>query len=497
MFCLKQNNIRPGISVLVLGAAIALYVLLHLRVFQLDLIGFHVWRQTQTQTVIDNFYEEDANILHPRINSRGDGSGIYRTDFPLMQWVIAAVYRAAGNDITVTRVMMCLFTVLSMLALYALLRRRFRNELIACCAAIMYLFTPMMYYYGMVPLVDVFALMLTMMGMYWWYCLVEDKARFRYFILANLVFIIAAMIKTPFILFLGGLWWYVLISYLDKNISLKQFLQHIAVAVSIAIPGFIWIGSVIMGMQEINNPVVGGVIAAENLTIGKYLSYIQFYIISLLPGVLTGYTTFILFVIGLIFVMRRLRNFTAFGKSLLVVFILLCLYVFYEAPAMHTAHDYYFMPFLPLIFILVAFGLQQWLQSPKQYLRYVALTIVIVSPLIGYTRMDARWNEKRPGFNVDLYQYHEEIKALLPDDALTITGNDESKYIWPYYLDTKGWTFKDNKLTRAQLDLYMQKGAQYLITDMSTQNLQKLQLTEAEPYVFGTIRVIQLSEAVK
>ena len=250
-------------------------------------------------------------------------------------------------------------------------------------------------------------------------------------------------------------------------------------------------------MQEINNPVVGGVISAENLTIGKYLSYIQFYIISLLPGVLTGYTTFILFVIGLIFVIRRLRNFTAFGKSLLVVFILLCLYVFYEAPAMHTAHDYYFMPFLPLIFILVASGLQQWLQSSKKYLRYSALTIVVLSPLIGYTRMDARWNEKKPGFNIDLYNHHEQIKTVIPDGALTITGNDESKYIWPYYLDTKGWTFKDNKLTKVQLDSYIQKGAKYLITDMNTEHLQKLQLTEAEPDVFGSIRVIQLSKTVQ
>lgn len=494
MFGVKPNALSTRHARLLLIAAMGLFVLLHLRVFSLDLIGFHVWRQTQTQTVIDNFYEEDVNILHPRVNARGDGSGIYRTDFPLMQWIIAAVYRAAGNDIMVTRVMMCLFTLLSMLALYAFLRKRFRNELIATCTAIMYVFTPMMYYYGMVPLVDVFALMLTMMGMYWWYCFVENSTGFRYFILANLVFVLASMIKTPFILFLGGLWWYVLIGYLDKSISLKHFLRYISVALVIAIPGFIWIGSVIISMQEINNPVVGGVISAEGLTVGKYLSYIQFYVVSLLPGVLTGYSTCILFVIGLLFVIRRLRNFTPFGKSLLVVCILLCLYVFYEAPAMHTAHDYYFMPFLPLIFMLVAFGFQQWLHSPKTYLRYMAITIVIVSPLIGYTRMDARWNEKKPGFNVDLYTYHEEIKSILPDDALTISGNDESKYIWPYYLDTKGWTFKENKLTDSLLNNYMSRGATWLITDLSEDRLEQVlttpQLRSAK--TFGTIKVIEL-----
>jgi hypothetical protein len=51
---------------------------MHWRVFQTDLVGRHVWRQAQTQTVVVNFYEEDFNILNPRLNSRGSGDGIRR-----------------------------------------------------------------------------------------------------------------------------------------------------------------------------------------------------------------------------------------------------------------------------------------------------------------------------------------------------------------------------------------------------------------------------------
>lgn len=70
--------------------------LLHFKIFTLDIIGYHVWRQTQTQTITDNFYEENMNILDPRINCREDGAGIYRTDFPLLQWCIAATYFVFG-----------------------------------------------------------------------------------------------------------------------------------------------------------------------------------------------------------------------------------------------------------------------------------------------------------------------------------------------------------------------------------------------------------------
>jgi len=264
--------------------------------------------------------------------------------------------------------------------------------------------------------------------------------------------------------------------------------------VVISTPGLIWIYTVLRDMSDINNPVVGGVFSAAALTPGKYLGYLQFYVVSLLPGVLTGYITFIVFVIGLFFVAKRVRKFTAFGMSMLIVCALLICYVLYEAPAMHTAHDYYFMPFLPIIFLVVAFGAQQLVQSHIHYRKHILILIVALSPLIAFTRMDARWNENKPGFNKDLYVHHEEIQKYIPGGALVVCGNDESKYIWPYYLEAKGWTFKENKLTDSLLQDYQNRGAQLLITDMADSSLlhilspEKLQAAAR----FGTIKVIDV-----
>lgn len=480
-------------TLVILISAIVLFVLMHIRIFPLDLIGFHVWRQTQTQTVIDNFYEEDPNILHPRINARGDGTGIYRTDFPLMQWIIAGVYHITGNSVLVTRIMMCLFSVLGMLFLYGFLQQRFKSENTALAAAIMYVFTPMMYYYGMVPLVDVFALMLTMAGLWLWYRFYEQQ-QLADFIGVVFMFIVAAMIKTPFILYLAGLGVFVFIRLYNKTYSLKSTITYCLIAVVISTPGLIWIYTVLRDMSDINNPVVGGVFSADALTPGKYLSYLQFYVVSLLPGVLTGYISFIVFVIGLLYVAKRVRRFTAFGMSMLIVCALLICYVLYEAPAMHTAHDYYFMPFLPIIFLVVAFGAQQLVQSHIRYRKHILILIVALSPLIAFTRMDARWNENKPGFNKDLYVHHEEIQKCIPDGALVVCGNDESKYIWPYYLEAKGWTFKENKLTDSLLQDYHNRGAQLLITDMADSSL--LQILSPEKLQaaarFGTIKVIDV-----
>jgi len=72
-----------------LGTVILIQLVMHFNHFTADLVGVHVWRQTQTQATIDSFYTEDFNILNPRKLCRGEGDGIHRREFPLLQWTIA------------------------------------------------------------------------------------------------------------------------------------------------------------------------------------------------------------------------------------------------------------------------------------------------------------------------------------------------------------------------------------------------------------------------
>ena len=63
LFCILMfKHLTP--IVLTLIALISL--LMHLNHFPKDIMGAHVWRQTQTQTNIINFYEEDFNIFNQR-----------------------------------------------------------------------------------------------------------------------------------------------------------------------------------------------------------------------------------------------------------------------------------------------------------------------------------------------------------------------------------------------------------------------------------------------
>ncbi|MBX7183211.1 MAG: hypothetical protein K1X82_13960, partial [Bacteroidia bacterium] len=97
-----QKGIFPSTFLFFLGL-FSLSLLLHFPFLNKDLIGVHVWRQTQTQTGIDNFCREGNSILNPTLNSNPETDRIVRLEFPLMQWGFAQVEKHFSNPVLITR----------------------------------------------------------------------------------------------------------------------------------------------------------------------------------------------------------------------------------------------------------------------------------------------------------------------------------------------------------------------------------------------------------
>ncbi len=115
----------------ILFSIVVISVAMHYNHFSKDLMSIHVWRQTQTQSTIINFYEEDMNILNPRRNDRGNGDGVFRMEFPLMQWLVAGTYKVFGNHLIISRIFMFIIGLLSIFGIYNLLLAIFQNNRIA------------------------------------------------------------------------------------------------------------------------------------------------------------------------------------------------------------------------------------------------------------------------------------------------------------------------------------------------------------------------------
>ncbi len=128
-----------------------------------------------------------------------------------------------------------------------------------------------------------------------------------------------------------------------------------------------------------------------------------------------------------------------------------------------TVHDYYLFPFLPLIFLIVAFGAYQLLLTQKKFYTLLSLLCLCLLPLTAFLRINTRWDTKDPGFDPAFFKHKKELRHLTPANAYCIAGNDPSHYILLYYIDRKGWAFDNDGLNNDLLAYYINHGGKILI----------------------------------
>ena len=212
------------------------------------------------------------------------------------------------------------------------------------------------------------------------------------------------------------------------------------------------------------NPVLYGVLSGKKMSISEVVDILQHNLISTLPELLVNYGAMIFFVGGFYLAWKRKVGRHELFRPLLGLAIGLILYFLFEMNLIAKVHDYYLLPFLPLIFLTIAYGAQHLIQINKMWLRFGVFLLMIL-PATAFIRANTRWNLEKPGFNADLYTYKEELRSAAPDTALCVVGNDDSKNIFYYYLDKKGWAFESDSLSPENLKTMTAQGAGYLYSD--------------------------------
>ena len=476
---------------IILVSIVVISSLMHLKHFSKDLMSIHVWRQTQTQSTINNFYEEDMNIFNPRRNDRGDSDGIFRMEFPLMQWLVACQYKIFGYHLIITRIFMFLIGLLSILGIYKLLDSLFHKTILSVIGAWAFNFSPSFYYHTINPLPDNFALCCSIWGLTLFFIWYNNK-KTKYLIFSALLLSIGALCKLPFIIYYIVPLVYFVALVIKIGFNKKVFFQSLG-AFSFSVLPITWYLFVIPKWH--GNVIVKGMLN-NNDSIIKLLDYFQHNLISTLPELLINYGSLIFFLAGFYFLFKKksFRN----PKFILLVSlsILTLMYYLFEANAIAKIHDYYLFPFYPLLFILVAYGAYNLYTSKIKFYRYLTVFLFLLLPITCYFRMQGRWNTDSPGFNKDLLLFKTELQDAIPKDALVVAGNDESHFIFFYYINKKGWGFDNDKLTPEMLNSMIEKGAEYLYTDSNVILNRSNIVTFLDKLILerGTIKIYSLKK---
>ncbi len=413
-----------------------------------EFTGYHSWRQTQTQTTVLNFAFDDGNILNPQVNTFHNGSTVQRMEFPLMQWLFSWPYRLLSDHPAISRVLTFLMSIVSLLAFYQLVMQLSQSKLLAAVASYCLAFSPLFYYYSINPLPDNMALMFALLGLA---AISNSRVSWQRFAVAAVFLSLAAACKLPFIVFGAALLptWLSWCRTAPKNAVITAL-----IVLLVFIPTLTWYVWVIPTWD--GNMVLNG--GWDNPS--NSLDILKTVWTMMLPEMLLNYASVPFFVLGIWqFIKRKMWTRSALWPVLLTTPLVVAYYLF-EMHAIGKGHDYYMMPFVPILFLTVALG-AHFVLGLKPPLRKWILLPILVLPITCFLKADVRWAN---GANQGQWIHAQALRNAIPKGSLCVAGNDVSQRIHHYALRRKGWAFMDDSLPEERLKEYIHQGADYLVS---------------------------------
>jgi hypothetical protein len=436
---------------------------MHHKIFKLDLQGAHAWRQTETQTVINNFVEKDMNILNPRVNNHGNENDIYRLEFPLMQWTYALFYKAIGNYIIISRILTFITGLFCVFGFYFLSYQLTKDYLSAIIGTWIFNFSPSFYYYTMNPMPDTMALCFSVWGLLFFIKWIQGKSNLH-LIVCLFFFSLSTLIKLPFIVNFALIGGYQIVLLIHNRLKQVRELSKVLVLSALfLLPALAWYLWVIPTWEK--SQTITGILGLKKNQLPGLTGILIYHLKETFPYYLANLFALPFFILGLIFIFIK-RPF----KSILFITIgfwllALLLYYSFEINTIGLWHDYYFFPFLPLIFIIMVYGINNIIKNRQ------IIPVVLVGLLCAYIPVEAskyagwRWPVVSSEMNPDYIICKNALRKAVPDTALVVVANDITPCIDLYYIHKKGWVVDNFWLPEDTLIKRIDNGARYFYCD--------------------------------
>lgn len=458
---------------------VILSFVMHVSYFNEPPRGMHVWRQANTVAMARNFYTEEMNIFHPRVDNRYDTDGITGSQFPSYEFLLASVYQVTGEHFWVQRVYAYFWHIIGAIGMLFLTSYLTKNKIISHIAFWSYLWSPILFYYAITALPDNLSLPISIWGLY--YCIrwvnnltnSEEENNTNAFLLglSALIFsVLAGLTKIQYLAF--GFFIVTLVLLKRKDLTLLKWL-------SLSVFGFIVVACTLSWYKYADYLIEKsglkdfGLSFKPETDITNAIEILTSNLVSSLPENILNYASFIAFCIGVYFAFKNRLHKTELGICMLAWVGIFIAYHLIELSQMRD-HDYYMLPYLPVLIMVSSFGAYKLYECFPKMTWFFAL-LIFVQPLLAFLRIVVPgFMREDPGIPMALYQSESRLKLqkAVPDSLLCIVGPDRSSCIYYYFLQKKGFGFTENTqlLETSQngnlnISDFINRGAMYLYTD--------------------------------
>jgi|GEM_PF-813460 len=411
----------------------------------------HSARQAGTATIARNFYKFGLNPLYPMSDICGEHSPDYfATEFPFLQTLSVPLYHLFGEQYWIGRLVNWTVSCLGLVCFARIVDRIFDKPVGLYAMLGVVGSVTLMFMRKMMP--DTFSLFLAVIGTYYLYRYLEE-GRGRQLILGGVIVTLGVLSKIPSLMVLTLL----STPFLFKTIPLRRKIRVFSVLLvagcCTACWYFYWMGY----LQDINRcpPLIFPVSLSEGFQTFFFEhwrnAYTRFTKIAFF-----GPWPLVLFLIGVVYSAWKRQWPLLLGAA--VYTVLLLLFAFKTGHVFPT-HNYYVIPYIPLMALFAAQLFHQ------RWLPWWGALLIILAGIYEPVRKNGKDIYLRyDPLEVELYRLLDEAGSD-PDAHIMINGRQIDPTLM-YYSKRKGWAITNETLEKYHwMPDYRAAGLKHLVVD--------------------------------
>jgi 4-amino-4-deoxy-L-arabinose transferase-like glycosyltransferase len=430
------------------------------------------WRQSDVAAIARNYLENGFHFARPQIDWAGNERGYVGTEFPVVPFFAALVYKTAGVHEWIGRIESVLFFIAALPFFFALVRRIF-GESIALWATLFYAFAPLSIVTSRAFMPDVPSLSLAIAGMYFFLRWREDE-KFRGLILSAVLVSLALLIKLPMAIVGAPLFYLALIqSRRDGGTDVRKHVppgnlflrwQLWFFAAAALVPSALWYWHAHRIAERFYPHHFFGAGGFQIMSLAWYWQLLRQTAFSSLTLLL-----FVLAILGAVIAPRG--KFTRLFHWWLGAMVLFIFFVGYG-----NRHQWYQLPLVPIAAVFAGCACV-WIARtpmPRPLLAFGSVLLVVSFGTSSWYCVQPLY---RPAA-ASLRNLGVELNEATTSNALIIAATDGDPTVF-YYAHRKGWHFlgdgvyDGNPLDSAQIIANLEKlrsrGATHLVFYAGTQ----------------------------
>jgi len=439
--------------------------------------GIHQWRQTDCLSYTDNFYYGDAGFWAPAIYFSGnDGTGKTVSEFPVLYWTVAQLWKITGKQEWVYRVLVLFLFFMGLLAVFRVSEYILKDSFWALFVSFALFTSPFLAFYANNFLVDVPALSMVFMA---WFLILRlyVTRKFKFALGAALLFLLAGLLKATAALSLFVL----LVAFILRKGSFPALKWELPEALDVYTRKilFLFVGVISLWTAwyayatfytEVYN---NGIFLVGILPIWKadriLIQDVLFHLWNTWFHHFFRLEMHIMLWGMFVFLIWNFKKISVFYITLIVGMGLAYIAFFILFFQVFNHHDYYTLNLLIFFPLLVLTFLRVLRKYYKTIFRSMPLRVLLVLFIMHNADFTRRRMLSRYEFNPETHTgIYFNILPWLESKGITRNDNvisvpDVSPNISLYLMERKGWTSFADLSTENAVQNKMDMGAKYLI----------------------------------